>query len=170
MIEREDVEVRAATLADRMPISRMLELYQHDLSDLWDQDLDADGQYGYSLDKYWSNPRCRAFAFMVAGKYAGFALVDDSVSRSENEHWMAQFFVLKKYRRRGIGGDAARRVFSLVPGRWEVAQMAGNFPALAFWHEVIDEYTAGNFVEYQISNEHGEASMQSFDNAGFGVA
>ena len=38
----------------------MLELYQHDLSDIWDQDLDAAGEFGYDLTKYWRDPACQA--------------------------------------------------------------------------------------------------------------
>ena len=48
-------------LGDRYTIQRMLELYQHDLSDIWDQDLDSQG-VGYALDRYWDTedfPLCR---------------------------------------------------------------------------------------------------------------
>lgn len=136
-----DLQVRPATADDRLPIARMLELYQHDLSDIWDQDLDAHGEYGYELDRYWRQPSCRPFVFTVAGRYAGVALVDDTVSLPDNELLMAQFFVVKKYRRRGIGGAAARQVFDQVRGRWEVGQMPLNLPAQAFWRRVIGAYT-----------------------------
>jgi len=159
-----DLEVRLATEADRIPIGRMLELYQHDLSDIWDQDLDDHGLYGYALDKYWLSLRCQAFAFLVAGKYAGFALVDDSVSLSENEHWMAQFFVMKKYRRQGVGSLAAKLVFDLVCGRWEVGQMRMNIPAQAFWRKVIGDYTYGDFVEYEMSEDGWDGFVQCFNN------
>ena len=57
-----DLEVRHATMADQLPIRRMLELYQHDLSDIWDQDLDLHGEYGYALERYWSEALHQAFA------------------------------------------------------------------------------------------------------------
>lgn len=159
-----DLEVRPATLADRLPIQRMLELYQHDLSDLWDQDLDLHGEYGYALDRYWRDPKCKAFAFLMAGKYAGFALVDNAVSLPENELWMGQFFVVKKYRRRGLGSVAAKRVFDQVRGRWEVGQMPMNLPAQAFWRRVIGEYRAGNFVEHALDDARWQGLLQCFDN------
>jgi hypothetical protein len=46
-------ELRRAALTDRLAFSRMLELHQHELSDVWDQDLDVNGEYGYVLDQYW---------------------------------------------------------------------------------------------------------------------
>ena len=67
----EGLGVRPATADDRLPLYRMLELYQHDLSDVWDQDLDSHGEYGYALDAYWADPRCQPFVFVVAGRYAG---------------------------------------------------------------------------------------------------
>jgi predicted acetyltransferase len=33
---------------------------------------------------------------------------------------MAEFFVLPKYRRGGVGTDAARAVFARFPGEWHV--------------------------------------------------
>jgi predicted acetyltransferase len=161
---RGELQVSVATPADRLPIARMLELYQHDLSDVWDQDLDAHGEYGYALDRYGRDPACHAFVFRVAHKYAGFALVDDAVHLTGNERWLAQFFVLKKYRRLGLGSAAARQVFEQLQGRWEVGQMPKNLPAQAFWRHVIGTYTGGRFVEHDLNDERWQGLLQCFDN------
>jgi predicted acetyltransferase len=157
-------EIRLATREDRTPLQRMLELYQHDLSHVWDQDLDAHGEYGYSLDKYWSNPACKAFVFRVAGRFAGFGLVDDRVSLPENQWWMSQFFVLKKYRRSGVGHAGARAIFDAIRGRWEIGQMPGNDAAVAFWRRVIDGYTGGRYVEHHLDDERWRGHLQCFVN------
>ena len=159
-----ELQVSIATPDERLPIARMLELYQHDLSDLWDQDLDLHGEYGYALDRYWGRPRHHAFVFRVAGKHAGLALVDDAVHLPENELWLAQFFVLKKYRRRGVGSAAARAVFDQIRGRWEVGQMPLNLPAQAFWRRVIGAYTGGRFVDQVLDDERWQGPLQCFDN------
>jgi predicted acetyltransferase len=156
--------VRKATLDDRVPILRMLELYQHDLSDIWDQDLDIHGEYGYPLDRYWSRAECHAFVATVAGKYAGFALVDGEVKVGATGRWMDQFFVLKKYRRSGLGRTMARAVFDALPGKWEVGQMTLNASAQAFWREVIGEYTAGAFVEHELRGSWWEGQVQCFES------
>jgi hypothetical protein len=64
------LEVRRATATDRLPVFRMLELYQHDLSDIWDQEVDSHGEYGYPLDHYWKEPSCHPFVALVNGHYA----------------------------------------------------------------------------------------------------
>ena len=102
-------QFRRALADDRLPLARMLELYQHDLSDIWDQDLDAHGEYGYALDAYWRDRHYHPFVAVVNGRYAGFALVNPDLKvgtpgEDSSAHWMAQFFVLKKYRRTGLGG------------------------------------------------------------------
>lgn len=159
------VEVLHATLADQLPIRRMLELYQHDLSDIWDQDLDVHGEYGYALERYWDTPVHQAFVFRVQDHYAGFALVNDDVCLSGNHLWMAQFFVLKKYRRRGLGAQAAHAVFDSIRGRWEVGQMPGNHAAHAFWLRTIGQYTGGRFTQHELADKRWHGWLQCFDNA-----
>jgi hypothetical protein len=51
------VTVQRAAPRDRLPLPRMLELYQLDLSDLWDQNLDEHGEYGYALDRFFAEHR-----------------------------------------------------------------------------------------------------------------
>jgi GNAT superfamily N-acetyltransferase len=109
--------VRRAMDSDRARLGRMLELYQHDLSDLWPQDLDERGEYGYQLDRFFGHDECAAFIFLVHGQLAGFALVDDSIRLPGNQRWMNQFFVLKKYRRQRFGHTAAAHIFDAMPGR-----------------------------------------------------
>jgi predicted acetyltransferase len=158
-------QVRPAGPDDRLPISRMLELYQHDLSDIWDQDLDIHGEYGYPLDRFWSRPDCRPFIVTVNGRYAGFALVDGAVKVNASGHWMDQFFVLKKYRRSGVGHQLARAVFDALPGAWEVGQMMLNEPAQLFWRKVIGTYTSGDFEEHELRGGWWEGRVQCFESS-----
>jgi predicted acetyltransferase len=157
-----EVEVRLATAQDRPALQRMLELYQHDLSDIWDQDLDAKGEYGYELDRYWIEPACHPFVALVAGRYAGFALVDRAAKVGDDGYWMDQFFVLKKYRRAGVGRVLATRVFEELPGRWEVGQMTANAPARSFWRAVIADFTGGHFTEHALTNGWWQGTVQCF--------
>jgi predicted acetyltransferase len=140
----------------------MLELYQHDLSDIWDQELDLAGEYGYSLDRYWNEPGCYPFVALVNGHYAGFALVDGATKIASAGHWMDQFFVLKKYRREGRGKAIANHVFSALPGYWEVGQMPMNSSARRFWKQVIAEHTANSYTEHSVSSGWWQGSIQCF--------
>ncbi|HEY2190332.1 MAG TPA: GNAT family N-acetyltransferase [Caldimonas sp.] len=142
----------------------MLELYQHDLSDIWDQDLDLHGEYGYALDRYWDTEGHHAFVATADGKYAGFALVNQAVRIGTDGHWMDQFFVLKKYRRLGVGRILARAVFKEPTGRWEVGQMPQNRTAQVFWRRVIGEYTGGRFKEEHLTTGWWQGVVQVFES------
>ena len=62
---------------------------------------------------------------------------------------MGEFFVLRKFRRRGVGKQAAHRLFARHPGRWEVRELPSNMPAQGFWRRIIADYTQGDFSEAQ---------------------
>jgi predicted acetyltransferase len=159
------IEIRTATADDQQPLSRMLELYQHDLSDIWDQDLDAHGLYGYQTDWYFcGRETSKAFVFLVAGKYAGAALVNTHCRLKENTWWMAQFFVVKKYRGRGVGELAAQHIFDNIRGKWEVGQIKGNDQGLKFWTKVISRYTNAVYTAQHHSDEEFTGTLQYFDN------
>jgi predicted acetyltransferase len=159
------VEVRAAEAHERLALSRMLELYQHDLSDIWDQELDAEGQYGYELDRYWTDQDCRPFVALVDGHYAGFALVDRAVKVMSDGYWMDQFFIVKRYRRLGVGSTLAAQVLQALPGRWEVGQMPENIAAQAFWRRVIGLFTGGRYTEHQLVSGCWRGMVQCFESA-----
>ncbi len=127
------IDVTTATISDKAVVRRLLELYAHDFSEFEDYDVDEHGLFGYPyLDHYWTDPDRHPFLFRVDGHLAGFALV-----RSGTPHDMAEFFVLRKYRREGIGAHAARDVFARFPGAWQVRQLTANARATSFWRATI---------------------------------
>ena len=158
-----NIEIRRAEVKDRIPLHRMLELYQHDLSDHYPQEINDRGEYGYELDRYWNDPTCHAFVALVGGFYAGFALVDARVKIGGPGHWMDQFFILKKHRGIGVGSTLATRVFSTLHGYWEIGQMPSNLEAQAFWRRVVGEYTKGSHSEQMVSQGSSQWVVQSFE-------
>jgi predicted acetyltransferase len=79
---------------------------------------------------------------------------------------MAEFFVLKKYRRRGLGREAAFRLFSMFPGEWHVTQQVPNLAALTFGRKVIREYTQCNYHE-KVDAEGGEVVQKFLSTKGY---
>ena len=77
---------------------------------------------------------------------------------------IAEFFVMGKYRRKGLGTKIATYLFDRFPGPWEVAQMADNHSGQFFWRSVIGEYCRGNYEEIELDNEVWKGPVQVFDN------
>ena len=152
-----------ARAEDFPALEQMLELYQYDLSEIWPQDLDESGRYGFDLTRHEGSDRSRAYIARDDGHYVGFALTAPAVVTRTEGTWMEQFFVLKRHRRSGIGRALARYVFFSHPGPWELGQMAGNTTAYLFWRRVIREVTGGQFTELQITEGWWQGVVQQFD-------
>jgi predicted acetyltransferase len=124
-----------------------MELCQHDYSEFNGADVDEDGRFGYRyLDYYWSEPGRYPFLVRVSGKPAGFVLVRELELNVDGQpvHEVAEFFILRKYRRRGIGQAVAPQVFARFPGVWQLRVEADNQPAQAFWQIVVGRCGHGN--------------------------
>ncbi|HSI48274.1 MAG TPA: hypothetical protein VLA61_08400 [Ideonella sp.] len=156
------LECRLAQSADFAALSRMLELYQYELSDIWDQELDAQGEYGYDTSKHRQAQGCFAHILLVDQHHAGFALVAPAMVTLQEGFWMEQFFVLKKYRKAGNGLALARHVFACHPGAWEVGQMPGNAAAREFWRHAIATVTRGAFAEIEVTQGWWQGTVQRF--------
>jgi len=63
---------------------------------------------------------------------------------------LAEFFVIPSARRRGVGEAAARRILRRWRGRWEISEVTGNAPAIAFWRRTIGRLTGGRFEEIAV--------------------
>ena len=145
-----DLRIIEAKESQREILQQLLELYQYDLSIVTDDDVDPFGLYGYSyLDCYWMEEKRYPYLFLFRESLAGFALVNKVNWLPENDgaHSIAEFFVLKKYRRRGIGTVAAQYVIDHFPGKWEIRILRENQSAIQFWRLVINNLTSGQFVE-----------------------
>jgi predicted acetyltransferase len=137
------IELIPAT-PDQQPIlANLLELYAYDFSEFHHLELGSDGRFGYrDLPLYWLDPNRHAFLVTIEGLLAGLVLVKRGSERSGKQAaWdVAEFFVLRGYRRRGVGTEVAHQVWRRLPGWWEVRVMQSNRPAHHFWERAISTF------------------------------
>lgn len=147
----EAVTLARATERDAPLLANLLELYVHDLSSIFDVEIGADGRFGYDkLPLYWKEPDRRwAHRIEHGGRVVGFALVVRGSTASDDPDVLdvAEFFVLRRHRRSGVGRAAAFGLWNAMPGRWTVRVSERNQAALAFWRETIAAYAPAAFVE-----------------------
>jgi predicted acetyltransferase len=159
------IEVLPALIHDKSIIQRMMELYQYDFSEFANTDLDEHGYFGYSyLDYYWVESNRYPFLVRVDDKLAGFALVNQSTCLLKSQYALAEFFILRKYRKQGIGRQVAFEILDLFPGRWEIYQAHTNLIAKQFWQNVLEAYTSGNYTETIMEDNGWAGIMRCFDN------
>jgi predicted acetyltransferase len=88
------------------------------------------------------------------GQPAGFALVArDTRASRQSDYRMAEFFVAKPHRRRGVGRSAVRLILNRFAGRWEIIEYSRNPNAVKFWRSVVSVYTHGDFREVNANGE-----------------
>ena len=143
--DEETVSVKLASDSERILIESLSQFYIYDFSEVeppGSNEFEFDEQGGYSplrgIDRYWRVEGFRALLIRVKERPSGFALVDiRSRHGGRVEHNMAEFFVARKHRRRGVGTEAVRQILARYPGFWEIAVVERNFAARAFWPRAI---------------------------------
>lgn len=139
--------VKVDRLEDQV-LKNLLEHYLHDMAQWFGFDSLEDGSYSYSTDHIWDE------GLDVFLTYAnlipiGFAIVGSGESwvGDKNARDLDEFFVVRKYRRKGVGLKLAEHVWNLYPGRWVVRVFQRNVPALPFWRVAVSGYTGGSYAE-----------------------
>src|SRR6185437_10196727 len=134
----------------KIVIRNLMQYYIYDFSEYIKNDVEDNGLFApYSnLMDYWEGDGNKfPYVIKMNDKYVGFVLVKLITSVGGNYFSIAEFFILKKYRKEGIGKTIAIKVFNLHKGHWEVYQKITNKPAQLFWSKVISEYTKEQFKE-----------------------
>jgi predicted acetyltransferase len=134
MMATMNLELVQASEAERDVVGQLLELNSYEFSRIDGRAIGRDGHYGYQyLDAYWTEPDRVPYLLQADGELAGLVLA----RRVDGVMTVAEFFVLPKFRRTGVGTQAARQLFAAHPGPWEVHQVVGNDQATSFWRRAI---------------------------------
>ena len=159
-----------ASKSDESTLKNLLHLYIHDFSEFLGMKPSEEGWFSYpALPLYWSESGRAAFLLRSEGSLVGFALVSQGsmVSGDPAVFDLAEFFVVRGVRRRGVGQAAAHDLFRLYPGKWEVRVAEFNVPAQQFWRNVVDQYAEGQFQSEEWTRDDGSRwNVLRFTSAG----
>jgi predicted acetyltransferase len=136
------VSLRRASDADKPVIANLIQLYLYDMTEFMPFPVGGDGRFEYGfLDRFWRHP----YFIMSGEEIAGFALVvDECPLTGRAPCWfMAEFFVLRAYRKRGVGKAALDLALDTHPGAWHIAVPHANRAARAFWSSVLASRAQG---------------------------
>jgi predicted acetyltransferase len=157
------VSLTAVTAGERTVLENLVQLYCHDWSEMVPLDVDDDGRFqALALAPYRQDGR--ALLLRVDDKLAGFALILErsKLTGTSGVFDMAEFFVMRRYRRQGVGLAAAFAAFDRFKGPWEVRQHDENVAATAFWRRAIHDYTRGNYREVRWDGPEWTGVVQTF--------
>ena len=129
-------------------LGNLFEHYLHDMAEWFDFDTREDGAYSYPVETCWEDGNAVFFAYAGAIP-VGFALVSSAEMWTGDKHGhdLKEFFVVRRYRRSGVGTALARHVWEAHTGSWLVRVYQDNRPALPFWRAAIAAYAGGQWDE-----------------------
>ncbi len=109
--------------------------------------------------RWFADPAAHLLTVLHEQRPAGFAMVTPGAIVSaqapapRTDYRMAEFFIARPYRRRGVGRSAVRLVLDRFSGRWEIVEYLRNPGAVGFWRKVITDYTGGHYDERVANGE-----------------
>lgn len=162
-----NIEIIEARVEQRGVLGALMELYQYDFTEYTAEDVGDDGRFGFDrLNSYFEEAARHAHLVRVDGHWAGFALVREGVEFLDGRAGtdMAEFFVMRKYRRAGVGERVAKAMFEAYPGLWQVRVMEENAPAREFWADVIDRYADRVIEPQNYDDDRWRGPVQFFDS------
>lgn len=146
-------------------------LYTYDLSDiavrLNGYQCDEKGQYSESVREYFEDPNFDCYLLKVKEEWAGFAVVKKKIQIESLDHesqmsQMAEFFIVRKFRRKGVATVAVFRIFDTYPGKWVVDVWPENRAACSFWSSAISKYRADNVLLTRAHNLAYDCEMITY--------
>jgi predicted acetyltransferase len=163
------IALRAVPAAEKSTIANLMQLYLHDFSEFAQigsahGEVAENGLFAYQwMDSYWEKEDRFPFTIRADGHLAGFALVNRwSALNRPLDQSVAEFFVLRKYRRSGVGTRAAHALFERFEGQWEIPVAWYNQPALAFWRKAVSGAADGPVEECDGDGERWSGKVLRF--------
>ncbi len=159
------VTLHPATPDDQPTLRRLMQLYLYDFSEFDDVPLDDDGFFGHrEFIEEQFGPAHETFLIRADGQLAGFAILTRGsfLAHDLAINDLTQFFIVRAWRKRGVGASAAQQLFARHAGPWEVRVIDANTIARAFWRETITRYTQGNFAETRTDSPRHKGPVFTF--------
>jgi predicted acetyltransferase len=165
--------------ADQRWIEGVYRDYLNDLAPSATGIFPALGEVGHrepdQLQRWFGDHTAQVLTVLFNEAPVGFAMVRrrstppsgagsaGSSGAAGSEFSMAEFFIARAWRRRGIGAEAVRLLFDRFAGQWLISEHVRNTTAVKFWRRVVAAYTQGKYQERILNGEvqqHFESGPQ----------
>ena len=135
---------------DEKTITNLFQYYIYDMSEYTGFSPNLEGTYAVAdsiskLSDYWTRTEHYPYLILVDGEIAGFSLVRRYPLNPEYFD-VGQFFVLRKFKRMGVGKRAFKLSVSKHPGKWITRVLLDNKGAFDFWKKVISEVSNDCYI------------------------
>lgn len=136
------VKLKEVLEIEKSILRNFYSLYLHELSNFTTNlDVGEDGVFHYEeLDKFWDVDGLSPYFIKLNDEIIGFILLlERPFLKKSNDYGINDFFILNKYKGKGLALQAAGKIFEEKPGQYFVMQVVENKRAVAFWKKVYNE-------------------------------
>lgn len=141
-----EVQLERVTEKTRQTLWNLLQYMLFETSPSGKNVANGDGSFDYKyFGNYFTDDDRDAYLIKSkTGELMGFVMINQYLQKVKTGHSIAEFLVLPRFRRNGVGSEVAKRCFAMYPGNWEVGPADGSDSAYKFWKKVIDDVTKKN--------------------------
>jgi len=125
---------------DKNGFNILFQLYLYDLSKFNNIEIEENGLYPASwIDRDWDLPEFIPLRIEQNHNTCGFILLTKKpFSKPGTECCIQEFFILRKFRNKGIGLASIEQLFDNYSGSYSMLVLKHNVPAKLFWEKVLD--------------------------------
>lgn len=158
-------EIKQVRSESEAVLLNLFEYYLHDMAQWFRFDIGDDGRYGYDMSRHWEQDDA-VYLAQLDGKPAGFAILSTAGKWLEEPNIdVEEFFVVRKFRRSGVGKEFITTLWDQQSGTWLIRVLEANLPAVPFWRNTISSYTSNDYREDRRMVEEEAWCFFSFDNS-----
>ncbi|MTI68110.1 MAG: GNAT family N-acetyltransferase [Firmicutes bacterium] len=139
---KKDITIDIADLREKDVIRNLYTLYLHDLSQFTDDnDIDENGVFIWDSEElYWEKNSLYPLIVKYKDKVIGFLLFSEPPYVKEGcDYCIQEFFILRKYREKGLGREVINILFKKYKGRYSLLVLENNKKALKFWRNIYKQ-------------------------------
>jgi predicted acetyltransferase len=143
MAGADTVTLEPVTRETASVLVNLFELYAYEFSEHMPLRIKASGRFEITpSDAWWTDPNHYGYFIKLGEELAGFALVrtGSRVTEAPDVMDVAEFFVLRGVRRKGVGMSAAHALFRAFSRAWEIRVRRTNVDALEFWSRAAEAW------------------------------
>ncbi|CZF86966.1 GNAT family N-acetyltransferase [Grimontia marina] len=141
------VSLKLIDIRERHVLENLFSYYVYEFSQPLGLSLDSDGKYAFkseTLNPYWLRDDHHPYFILSDGELAGFVLVRRYPPNIAV--WdIDQFFVLRKFKGKGLGKKALAAALDQRLGDWQIRIMKENIDVLGFWQSAVEELVGGDY-------------------------
>lgn len=126
-------------------LENLWQLYFYDLDKFRGKGIGEDGKYPLGrLPLLFTSDDRIGYFFFKGSDLVGFSIIR---GLDQETKIVSEFFILGSFQHQGLGKEIALKMFSLYPGKWELAFQESNTTAAAFWRNVVETASPSNWLE-----------------------